>query len=236
MLLALLLACGPTSGECDASADLDGDGLDDCSEQDLGTDPAVADSDGDGSSDLEEQECGTSPLDLSEFCYACGWEHDDPGTFSGSGAEVGDTVDNLEFFDQCGDPVELYDFSGRWNILFMTAAWCTSCVAEASELEERGASFSADNGVELQYLTVLFQDFTGDPAVPSTAEGYATNIGDPGSPVLSDVDGLVVDSTPYDGATLPGKCLLSPEMEIMTCWASEGDDSVAYDIILEGAR
>ncbi len=55
----------PDSGPCapDATADRDGDGLRDCKEATLCTDPLDGDTDGDGLSDIEELGHGTDPCD-----------------------------------------------------------------------------------------------------------------------------------------------------------------------------
>jgi hypothetical protein len=133
LILALLLSCGSKDGDdgdggggddggC-STEDVDGDGLDECAELDLGTDPDAADTDGDGYDDAEEIDCVSDPLDADEACYACGWPHNDPGTLEATGDEEGDTIANIEFWDQCGEEVELWDFSGEYHILFMTAEW-----------------------------------------------------------------------------------------------------------------
>lgn len=49
-------------GVCDPTNDCDFDGLNDCEELALGTDPCVADTDGDGLTDYEEVLLGTDPL------------------------------------------------------------------------------------------------------------------------------------------------------------------------------
>ena len=108
---------------CSADEDLDGDGIDDCEEEELGTDPASSDSDGDGFSDLEELDCVSSPTDPEEFCYACGWEHNDPGNLVSEGNDIGDVIDNIEMVDQCGEMVDIWDFYGEYHILYTTAAW-----------------------------------------------------------------------------------------------------------------
>jgi hypothetical protein len=123
--MALMSACdGKESAieDCSASSDVDSDGLDDCAEAELGTDPTLADSDGDGLSDLEEVECVSNPLDVDELCYACGWEHNDPGVES-TGTDVGDVMDNFSLIDQCGEMVDIHDFFGEYHILYLTAAW-----------------------------------------------------------------------------------------------------------------
>jgi hypothetical protein len=120
-----LIGCSPPApgATCAAGEDTDGDGLDDCTELELGTDPASDDSDGDGMTDLAEVDCVSDPLDGDEVCYACGWKHNDPGTLRSNGSSVGDTVANVGFVDQCGEDLPLWDLAGEYHILFMTAAW-----------------------------------------------------------------------------------------------------------------
>ena len=108
---------------CSDTSDLDSDGIDDCTEEALGTDSLLADSDEDGFSDLEEVDCGSDPLDAAEACYACGWERNDPGTLESTGDDVGDVIENLELVDQCGEMVDLWDFYGEYHVLYVTAAW-----------------------------------------------------------------------------------------------------------------
>lgn len=111
------------AGTDPTAADSDGDSLDDCDEIDLGTDPMAEDSDGDGVLDPEEVDCSSDPMDAGDACYACGWEHGDPGNLQSTGSAEGDVIANLELTDQCGEQVDLWDFAGEYHILFMTAAW-----------------------------------------------------------------------------------------------------------------
>lgn len=125
--LALVLACGEPdaadTGAAECAPDADGDGLDGCEEDALGTDPAVADTDGDGVNDGDEVACVSDPLDPTELCYACGWRHDDPGDLASTGAALGDIVENVPFLDSCGELVDLWDFAREYHILFITASW-----------------------------------------------------------------------------------------------------------------
>lgn len=113
----------PDGANCSESSDLDGDGLNDCEEVELGTNPESADSDGDGFTDAEEVDCVSNPSDGDEICYACGWGHNDPGDLSSTGSDEGDVVDNISLVDQCGEYVDLWDFYGEYHVLYMTAAW-----------------------------------------------------------------------------------------------------------------
>ena len=109
--------------ECSSEADGDADGLNDCDEETLGTDPELADSDGDGLSDKEELDCVSDPLNADEQCYACGWEHNDPGDLTSTGNAEGDVIANIELVDQCGEMVNIWDFHGEYHVLYVTAAW-----------------------------------------------------------------------------------------------------------------
>jgi len=108
---------------CSDDSDLDGDGVDDCVEELLGTDPESEDSDGDGFTDAEEIDCVSDPLDGDELCYACGWEHNDPGNLESTGSSTGDVMNNFALVDQCGEMVDMWDFYGEYHVLYMTAAW-----------------------------------------------------------------------------------------------------------------
>tara|TARA_Y100001934_G_scaffold176179_1_gene208705 strand:+ start:109 stop:423 length:315 start_codon:yes stop_codon:yes gene_type:complete len=60
---------------------------------------------------------------VSDVPYSCGWKRNNPGALREGGASVGDVVKNLKMVDQCGDDVELWDFYGEYNILWMSAMW-----------------------------------------------------------------------------------------------------------------
>ena len=60
---------------------------------------------------------------VSDVPYACGWKRNNPGNLKASGSKVGDVVANLNVVDQCSEKVDLWDFSGEYNILWMSAAW-----------------------------------------------------------------------------------------------------------------
>jgi hypothetical protein len=128
-VLSLLLSCAKEKSVeaeedvCSETSDVDGDGLNECDELALGTDPYNEDTDGDGFADSEELDCVSNPLDPDEKCYACGWEHNDPGDLESTGNGVGDVMDSISLVDQCGEMVDLWDFYGEYHVLYLTAAW-----------------------------------------------------------------------------------------------------------------
>lgn len=237
LTFALLTACpgeppadGNPPAACDASVDTDGDGLDDCAEAELGTDASLADTDGDGLSDGDEVDCVSDPTDGDEVCYACGWPHGDPGDLVSEGAEVGDTLANFELVDQCGETVPTWDLAGSYHILFMTATWCGVCKQEALELPDRTADFASANDIAFSYVIGLFENDISQPTVAADAEAYHKTVGSPEVPVLADPDEGLLQHTPYTGSPLPGKCVLSPRLEILHCYTGD-DDTEAFAMI-----
>ncbi len=61
---------------------------------------------------------------------------------------------------------------------------------------------------------------------------YWEAIDDDAMPVLSDHEQQVIASMPYDGSALPGKCVLTPEMEILHCYMGHGNDQ-GFEAIVE---
>jgi len=225
----LFFACAEDSGSdkgsapatvdagCDAAEDADGDGLDDCSEAELGTSADRADTDGDGLSDGEEVDCVSDPLDAGEQCYACGWPHGDPGELVATGGAVGDTVANVRLVDQCEEEVELWDFAGGYTVALVTTAWCGSCKSEAADMGNLAAVLSGDTGQTVRGLVLLFQGRDGGPPSAADVVPYADEVHAEGFAVLGDLDSVLLESLPYDGSVLPGVCLLGPKMDIVSC-------------------
>ena len=129
-LLTILVACAPNTNPgavmadgCDTSIDTDEDGLDDCAENAIGTDPLSDDTDNDGVTDATEVDCSSDPLDSTDACYACGWGKRDPGNLTATGSDFGDTIGNVQLTDQCGETITMWDFYGEYHVLYLTAAW-----------------------------------------------------------------------------------------------------------------
>ena len=124
----LLAACVRVEGsdaelELDVNANADGDCMTDLEEVELGTDPEKEDTDGDGFSDCEELDAVSDPSDADEVPYTCGWAHNNPGNIQPTGAAIGDVMYEASLPDQCGEEVNLWDFHGKYHVIYMTAAW-----------------------------------------------------------------------------------------------------------------
>lgn len=165
--------------------DSDDDGLTDGEEAGLGTDPLHVDTDRDYYNDNIEVARGTDPLDETSRVYTGYWPVNlnasqivDPGVTGGTA--VGDTLPRLVAVDHFGDTVDLYDFLGHGQPLFVLyqAAWAAPGRDFAAFL-----STGSDDGTFAAYapiraavvagdvfvVTVLVQDVAGAPAGPADA-------------------------------------------------------------------
>lgn len=183
------------------ASDTDEDGLGDGEEIGLGTDPLEADSDNDGYLDGDEIHEGSDPLLRRSKIYAGGWPYNrekdalnDP-TFAGplGAIQTATQFPDLVGIDQNGELVHLYDFAnhGVPVMLDFSAQWCAPCNALADFMTGANNSFpytklreALQNG-DLYWVTVLGQNFEGDPATAVTSTEWADLHPDDLIPVLS---------------------------------------------------
>jgi hypothetical protein len=197
-----------------APADSDGDGLSDDEEAELGSDPQVADTDGDGLGDLEERDLGAnpttedsdgdtyrdgdevaeghSPTDPEDRIYVGYWPYNpnkdaisDPG-LAGNVSEVGGTMPRLQWPDQHGQVVDLYDFAGqgKLTVVDLSGGWCYWCHELADWLEYIESDYdlfgydayepirAALASGDLQWITVLDGNALGGPATENTITAW----------------------------------------------------------------
>ena len=64
-----------------------------------------------------------------------------------------------------------------------------------------------------------------DP-VPEGEEiaAYAEHIGSEGMPVLGDLTGTLIEASGWDGSSMPGQCVLAPDMTMLDCYTGEDDE------------
>lgn len=76
---------------------------------------------------------------------------------------------------------------------------------------------------------MLNEDPSGNPPGGDDAGKYAAAV-KVNIPVMADGLGQLLQATPWDGAARPGKCVLSPRMEMVHCYVGE-DDTEAFAAI-----
>jgi hypothetical protein len=160
--------------------DSDGDGLTDGEEVALGTDGNSPDSDGDGYLDPYEVAEGSDPADASSGIYQGGWPYNpdkdslvDPG-WDGD-ARVGSMLPRIQWMDQYGDTVDVYDFAmqGKPVVIDLSGLWCGWCQEVAKFLDGEPTAYTGQGYDELPdivargdvyWITVVDSDYSGAPA------------------------------------------------------------------------
>jgi hypothetical protein len=86
--------------------------------------------------------------------------------------------------------------------------------------------------IAVEFMIIIFENNAGLPPDGSVAESYAAELGDPQIPVVADPAKQILNSTPWGDTSLPGKCILTPEMEILECYTGHGNET-AFDAVLD---
>jgi hypothetical protein len=87
----------------------------------------------------------------------------------------------------------------------------------------------------LGYAVILFQNGVGGETEDGDGFDYWEDIGEPNLPVTSNNNQQILDAAdyPYPGSAMPGRVLLSPQMEIIGKTTGHQSDQWAWDIVRE---
>lgn len=213
------LALGCSYSEVDVPYDVDGDGLMEDEETELGTDPEKADTDGDSYDDGAEVAGNTDPNNRGDHPYKGGWPIDScRWDIESTGVGLGEIAPDFELEDQYGDTVRLHDFCGKVVLLTIGAQWCGPCQAKASKLE---ALYQRYEPSEFIAIDVLYENAQYEPATSETAEEWVDAYGLT-VPVLIDPEQTMVMNWVLANA-IPSESLMKRGMEILVLDTQEAD-------------
>lgn len=81
----------------------------------------------------------------------------------------------------------------------------------------------------------LTEDGQGNPAEAGDSAAYASTLELTSFPVTADVNQRLIDATPWTGLARPGKCVLTPAMEMLKCYVGANDDEAFAAIVAHAA-
>lgn len=184
----------PLNMDSDADHLLDGD------EADNGADPLNPDTDDDGYLDGDEVLEGHNPNDKKDRIYVGRWPYvydkDSIKGGEGSFVESGKRFKRLQFIDQHGDTVDLFDFynSDKPVVVDISAEWCPPCNLLAGWLDGQNTAYDdlwpAGPEViargDVYWITILGEDNNYVPAYPEVSERWFEAYPTKEIPVLAD--------------------------------------------------
>ncbi len=110
----------PVDDDDTTPADIDGDGLDNDFEEQIGTDPLREDSDGDGHLDGDEYLQYFRPLDATDWPYAGGYPRGPiPDEVAGEGYEQGQITLDWMHHDQFAEVLHMHRFFGNVVVIYI---------------------------------------------------------------------------------------------------------------------
>jgi len=140
------------------------------------------------------------------------WFEGEAPAVTSTGFEVGDTAPDFQLVDQFGDPICLWQLSGKVVIADASALWCGPC----KTIAKHAACVADSFGGELVYLTFIGEDNRRAPAEYPDNTEWADSFGlSDGSltPVVADGNQIFLrDSWAPD---FPNFMLLDQDMKIV---------------------
>ncbi|MDP2312340.1 MAG: redoxin family protein [Pseudomonadota bacterium] len=169
--------------------------------------------------------------------YACGWPQNSPGGPNPSWTVAdGEIFPNVRLDDQCGDPVDLWDFRGHYLVVDSSSPDCGPCQAMAEGAEAFKARMEAECA-PVELITLLNESLgaINKPAAPDVLQAWADQFG-LSSPVLADKGAGYALFPEYlgieSGMSYPAVILVDPDGAVLYGSTGFGDWSELEDVLL----
>ena len=166
---------------------------------------------------------------------ACGWPDCNPGGPNASFVlATGSTFPNARLVDQCEEPVDVWDFWGRYLVIDSSAPNCGPCIAMA-QAEAAWVQGMATAGIEVEWITLLNAELAAinQPASAEQVQDWIELTGTTGA-VLRD-EGFAYATMPdyvgYEsGMSYPTVVVVDPDMTLLG-WDSGYDTETPFGAI-----
>ncbi len=169
--------------------------------------------------------------------YTCGWPQNNPGGPNPTWEVTdGELFPNVRLEDQCGEPVDLWDFRGFYLVIDSSAPNCGPCQAMAEGAEAFKARMEAAC-VPVELITLLNESLSAINQ-PASAEVQAAWVEEFGltSPVLADRGAAYALFPAYlgieSGMSYPAVILVDPDGRVFHGATGFGDWAEFEDILL----
>ena len=116
----------------------------------------------------------TSPQETGEWTAPLNdWpSNPPPDNLEEQGFEDGETALDLQFIDQNGDSVSLWQFYGYTVLIDISSEWCAPCKELANEVEPTQQDYAEQGFI---YLTILAEDNTSQLPNEDTLNKWASD-------------------------------------------------------------
>lgn len=168
--------------------------------------------------------------------YTCGWPQNSPGGPNPSwDVADGQLFPNVRMVDQCGEPVDLWDFRGYYLVIDSSAPDCGPCQSMAAGAEAFKAEMAADC-IPVEMITWLNASLSAinQPAELDVQQAWAEEFGLT-SPVLADRGAGYALFPEYlgieEGMSYPAVILVDPDGNTFYGATGFGDWSDFADVI-----
>ena len=105
----------------------------------------------------------------------------DPISWSECGYDPGDHPCDFTLKDQNNNDWNLYENYGNVFLIDLSTQWCSYCQVAASDVETVQNAYAGEN---FTYVTILIEDYAGNPASLELAQAWADHFEITSAPIL----------------------------------------------------